>query len=127
MKKTYDAPVVGKILIADFYKRLLLPVTDLLRKEGYECIYTNEEETIVEILKYIEFDLLIINKNGISKSTNPKEFLRTTQRSPITLSTRNSIYNKQIHSPIPLIITCIGNPIDHQELLKQVRYYKKSN
>ncbi len=126
MKKTFVEPKTDRILIADFHKRLLLPATDLLRIEGYECIYTHEEVTMVEILKYIEFDILIININEISGSTIMQELSRITKKLPITLSTRNPIYDKQNHPLAPPEIACISIPIDLQELLKQVRYYTKN-
>ncbi len=101
MKKTFVEPKTDRILIADFHNRLLLPVTDLLRIDGNECIYTHEEETMVEILKYIEFDILIININEISGSTIMQELSRITKKLPITLSTRNPIYDKQNHPLAP--------------------------
>ena len=41
-------PNTGQILIADDADSLLLPITDMLRLEGYECNYVPDPNTVID-------------------------------------------------------------------------------
>ena len=58
-------PNTGQILIADDADSLLLPITDMLRLEGYECNYVPDTDTVIEILRCIKFYLLIADINTV--------------------------------------------------------------
>ncbi len=115
---------IGRILIANVDKRLLLlPATDLLRKEGYECNFSHDVETVIEMLKYVEFDLLItyININGNNELIILKELAEHVKELPIILVTRSSLSDVQSCSLKPSAITCLSMPLDIDELLIQVK------
>ena len=92
-------PNTGQILIADDADSLLLPVTDMLRLEGYECNYVPDTNTVIEILKCIKFNLLIadINTVGSSELETIKELSDYTNELSIILVTDVPLSDVQIN------------------------------
>jgi len=119
----------GLILIADCDEALLLPITDLLRIEGYECNYVPDVTTVIEILKCIKFDLLIADINMFGSSTLEiiKGLPDDTKKLPIILVTDVPLSDEQIQSLKPPVIACLNKPICFEELLKYVKCSIKDN
>ena len=116
-------PNTGQILIADDADSLLLPVTDMLRLEGYECNYVPDTNTVIEILKCIKFNLLIadINTVGSRELETIKELSDYTNELSIILVTDVLLSEAQIQSMKPLVTACLRKPLSFEELLKYVR------
>ena len=116
-------PNTGQILIADDADSLLLPVTDMLRLEGYECNYVPDTNTVIEILKCIKFDLLIadINTVGSRELETIKELSDYTNELSIILVADIPLSEAQIQSMKPLVTACLRKPLSFEELLKYVR------
>ena len=122
-------PNTGQILIADDADSLLLPVTDMLRLEGYECNYVPDTNTVIEILKCIKFNLLIadINTVGSRELEAIKELSDYTNELSIILVTDVLLSEAQIQSMKPLVTACLRKPLSFEELLKYVRCSIKNN
>ena len=116
-------PNTGQILIADDADSLLLPVTDMLRLEGYECNYVPDTNTVIEILKCIKFNLLIadINTVGSRELETIKELSDYTNELSIILVTDIPLSEALIQSMNPLVTACLRKPLSFEELLKYVR------
>ena len=116
-------PNTGQILIADDADSLLLPVTDMLRLEGYECNYVPDTNTVIEILKCIKFNLLIadINTVGSRELETIKELSDYTNELSIILIADVPLSEAQIQSMKPLVTACLRKPLSFEELLKYVR------
>ena len=116
-------PNTGQILIADDADSLLLPVTDMLRLEGYECNYVPDTNTVIEILKCIKFNLLIadINTVGSRELEAIKELSDYTKELSIILIADVPLSEAQIQSMKPLVTACLRKPLSFEELLKYVR------
>ena len=116
-------PNTGQILIADDADSLLLPVTDMLRLEGYECNYVPDTNTVIEILKCIKFNLLIadINTVGSRELETIKELSDYTNELSIILVADIPLSEAQIQSMKPLVTACLRKPLSFEELLKYVR------
>ena len=116
-------PNTGQILIADDADSLLLPVTDMLRLEGYECNYVPDTNTVIEILRCIKFNLLIadINTVGSRELETIKELSDYTNELSIILVTDVLLSEAQIQSMKPLVTACLRKPLSFEELLKYVR------
>ena len=116
-------PNTGQILIADDADSLLLPVTDMLRLEGYECNYVPDTNTVIEILKCIKFNLLIadINTVGSRELETIKELSDYTKELSIILIADVPLSEAQIQSMKPLVTACLRKPLSFEELLKYVR------
>ena len=116
-------PNTGQILIADDADSLLLPVTDMLRLEGYECNYVPDTNTVIEILKCIKFNLLIadINTVGSRELETIKELSDYTNELSIILVTDVLLSEAQIQSMKPLVTACLRKPLSIEELLQYVR------
>ena len=116
-------PNTGQILIADDADSLLLPITDMLRLEGYECNYVPDTNTVIEILKCIKFNLLIadINTVGSRELETIKELSDYTNELSIILVTDVLLSEAQIQSMKPLVTACLRKPLSFEELLKYVR------
>ena len=116
-------PNTGQILIADDADSLLLPVTDMLRLEGYECNYVPDTNTVIEILKCIKFNLLIadINTVGSRELETIKELSDYTNELSIILVADIPLSEVQIQSMKPLVTACLRKPLSFEELLKYVR------
>ena len=116
-------PNTGQILIADDADSLLLPVTDMLRLEGYECNYVPDTNTVIEILKCIKFNLLIadINTVGSRELEAIKELSDYTNELSIILVADIPLSEAQIQSMKPLVTACLRKPLSFEELLKYVR------
>jgi len=116
-------PNTGQILIADDADSLLLPVTDMLRLEGYECNYVPDTNTVIEILKCIKFNLLIadINTVGSRELEAIKELSDYTNELSIILVADIPLSEVQIQSMKPLVTACLRKPLSFEELLKYVR------
>jgi DNA-binding response OmpR family regulator len=113
----------GRILVADSTEALLLPITDLLRIEGYECNYVPDTGTVIEILKYVKFDILIAAIN-MSKSCALEiihELPVSAKKIPVILVTDVPLFNAQINSLKTSVTVCLNNPIHFEELLKHVK------
>ncbi len=54
---------LGRVLIADDEKSLLMVYAGFLREEGYECDSAYDTETIIEMMSYTKYDLLITDSN----------------------------------------------------------------
>jgi len=113
----------GQILIADDAGSQLLPITDMLRLEGYECNYVPDIKTVIEILECIKFDLLIadINTVGSSASEIINKLPDNAKELSIILVTDIPFSGAQIQSMKPLVTACLGKPLSSEELLKHVR------
>jgi len=122
-------PNTGQILIADDADSLLLPVTDMLRLEGYECNYVPDTNTVIEILKCIKFNLLIadINTVGSRELETIKELSDYTKELSIILIADVPLSEAQIQSMKPLVTACLRKPLSFEELLKYVRCSIKNN
>ena len=122
-------PNTGQILIADDADSLLLPVTDMLRLEGYECNYVPDTNTVIEILKCIKFNLLIadINTVGSRELETIKELSDYTNELSIILVADIPLSEAQIQSMKPLVTACLRKPLSFEELLKYVRCSIKNN
>ncbi|MBT6226349.1 MAG: response regulator [Candidatus Scalindua sp.] len=116
-------PNTGQILIADDADSLLLPVTDMLRLEGYECNYVPDTNTVIEILKCIKFNLLIadINTVGSRELEAIKELSDYTNELSIILVADIPLSEAQIQSMKPLVTACLRKPLSIEELLQYVR------
>ena len=116
-------PNTGQILIADDADSLLLPVTDMLRLEGYECNYVPDTNTVIEILKCIKFNLLIadINTVGSRELEAIKELSDYTNELSIILIADVPLSDAQIQPMKPLVTACLRKPLSFEELLKYVR------
>ena len=116
-------PNIGQILIADDADSLLLPITDMLRLEGYECNYVPDTNTVIEILKCIKFNLLIadINTVGSRELETIKELSDYTNELSIILVADIPLSEAQIQSMKPLVTACLRKPLSFEELLKYVR------
>ena len=116
-------PNTGQILIADDADSLLLPITDMLRLEGYECNYVPDTNTVIEILKCIKFNLLIadINTVGSRELEAIKELSDYTNELSIILAADIPLSEAQIQSMKPLVTACLRKPLSFEELLKYVR------
>ena len=116
-------PNTGQILIADDADSLLLPITDMLRLEGYECNYVPDTDTVIEILRCIKFYLLIadINTVGSRELETIKELSDYTNELSIILVTDVLLSEAQIQSMKPLVTACLRKPLSFEELLKYVR------
>ena len=113
----------GQILIADDSGSHLLPITDMLRLEGYECNYVPDIKTVIEILECIKFDLLIadIITVGSSASAIIKKLPDNAKELSIILVADIPPSDAQIQSMKPLVTACLGKPLSFEELLKHVR------
>ncbi len=116
-------PNIGQILIADDADSLLLPITDKLRIEGYECNYVPDIKTAIEILECIKFDLLIADVNTVGSSV-----LETLKKLPdnanglsIILVADVPLSEVQMQSVKPLVTACLSKPLSIEELLKHVK------
>ena len=116
-------PNTGQILIADDADSLLLPITDMLRLEGYECNYVPDTNTVIEILKCIKFNLLIadINTVGSRELETIKELSDYTNELSIILVADVPLSDVQIQPMKPLVTACLRKPLSFEELLKYVR------
>ena len=116
-------PNTGQILIADDADSLLLPITDMLRLEGYECNYVPDTNTVIEILRCIKFNLLIadINTVGSRELEAIKELSDYTNELSIILVADIPLSEAQIQSMKPLVTACLRKPLSFEELLKYVR------
>ena len=116
-------PNTGQILIADDADSLLLPITDMLRLEGYECNYVPDTKTVIEILRCIKFNLLIadINTVGSRELETIKELSDYTNELSIILVADIPLSEVQIQSMKPLVTACLRKPLSFEELLKYVR------
>ena len=116
-------PNTGQILIADDADSLLLPITDMLHLEGYECNYVPDTNTVIEILKCIKFNLLIadINTVGSRELETIKELSDYTKELSIILIADVPLSEAQIQSMKPLVTACLRKPLSFEELLKYVR------
>jgi len=100
-----------------------LPITDMLRLEGYECNYVPDIKTVIEILECIKFDLLIadIITVGSSASAIIKKLPDNAKELSIILVADIPPSDAQIQSMKPLVTACLGKPLSFEELLKHVR------
>ena len=116
-------PNTGQILIADDADSLLLPISDMLRLEGYECNYVPDTKTVIEILRCIKFNLLIadINTVGSRELETIKELSDYTNELSIILVTDVLLSEAQIQSMKPLVTACLRKPLSIEELLQYVR------
>jgi len=116
-------PNTGQILIADDADSLLLPITDMLRLEGYECNYVPDTDTVIEILRCIKFYLLIadINTVGSRELETIKELSDYTNELSIILVADIPLSEAQIQSMKPLVTACLRKPLSFEELLQYVR------
>ena len=116
-------PNTGQILIADDADSLLLPITDMLRLEGYECNYVPDTDTVIEILRCIKFYLLIadINTVGSRELETIKELSDYTNELSIILVADVPLSDVQIQPMKPLVTACLRKPLSFEELLKYVR------
>ena len=116
-------PNTGQILIADDADSLLLPITDMLRLEGYECNYVPDTKTVIEMLRCIKFNLLIadINTVGSRELETIKELSDYTNELSIILVADIPLSEAQIQSMKPLVTACLRKPLSFEELLKYVR------
>ena len=116
-------PNTGQILIADDADSLLLPITDMLHLEGYECNYVPDTNTVIEILKCIKFNLLIadINTVGSRELETIKELSDYTNELSIILIADVPLSDAQIQPMKPLVTACLRKPLSFEELLKYVR------
>ena len=116
-------PNTGQILIADDADSLLLPITDMLHLEGYECNYVPDTNTVIEILKCIKFNLLIadINTVGSRELETIKELSDYTNELSIILVADIPLSEALIQSMKPLVTACLRKPLSFEELLKYVR------
>jgi len=116
-------PNAGQILIADDAESQLLPVTDMLRLEGYECNYVPDMKTVIEILECIKFDLLIADTNTVGSSVTEiiKNLPDNAKELSIILVTDVPLSDTQIQSMKPLVTACLRKPLSSEELLKHVR------
>ena len=122
-------PNTGQILIADDADSLLLPITDMLHLEGYECNYVPHTNTVIDILKCIKFNLLIadINTVGSRELETIKELSDYTKELSIILIADVPLSEAQIQSMKPLVTACLRKPLSFEELLKYVRCSIKNN
>jgi len=116
-------PNTGQILIADDADSLLLPISDMLRLEGYECNYVPDTKTVIEILRCIKFNLLIadINTVGSRELETIKELSDYTNELSIILIADVPLSDAQIQPMKPLVTACLRKPLSFEELLKYVR------
>lgn len=116
-------PNTGQIMIADDADSLLLPITDMLRLEGYECNYVPDTKTVIEILRCIKFYLLIadINTVGSRELETIKELSDYTNELSIILVADVPLSDVQIQPMKPLVTACLRKPLSFEELLKYVR------
>ena len=116
-------PNTGQILIADDADSLLLPISDMLRLEGYECNYVPDTKTVIEMLRCIKFNLLIadINTVGSRELETIKELSDYTNELSIILVADIPLSEVQIQSMKPLVTACLRKPLSFEELLKYVR------
>ncbi len=100
--------------MTDAAESLLLPITDLLRFEGYECNYVPDTMVVIEILKCIKFYLLIANINMIGSSAleTIKELSDNAKELSIILVVDIPLSEVQMQSVKPFSI---------EELFKHVR------
>ncbi len=114
---------IGQILVADDVDSLLLPITDKLRIEGYECNYVPDIKTVIEILECIKFDLLIadINTVGCRELEIIKELSLNAKELSIILVTDIPLSEVQLQSVKPLVTSCLSKPLCIEELLKYVK------
>ncbi len=112
----------GQILIADSAESLLLPITDLLRLEGYECNYVPDTKTVIEILKCIKFDLLIADINSVGSNAIDviKELPDNAKEMSIILVADVPLSEAQIQSLRTPVTACLSKPLSFEELLKHV-------
>ena len=116
-------PNTGQIMIADDADSLLLPITDMLCLEGYECNYVPDTKTVIEILRCIKFNLLIadINTVGSRELETIKELSDYTNELSIILIADVPLSDAQIQPMKPLVTACLRKPLSIEELLQYVR------
>ncbi len=112
-----------RILIADDADSLLLPITDLLRLEGYECNYVPDIKTVIEILECVKFDLLIADVNTVGGNTLEviKRLPGNAKELSIILIADVPLSDAQGQSMKPFVTACLRKPLDFEELLKHVK------
>ena len=110
-------------MIADDAESLLLPITDLLRLEGYECNYVPDIKTVIEILECIKFYLLIagINTVGSSALDILKKLPDNANELSIILVADVPLSEAQMQSVKPLVTACLSKPLCIEELFKHVK------
>ena len=113
----------SKILIADDDVTFSLAITDLLRREGYECYCAPDAMTVIQTLKSEKFDLLIsdINMPGNNELELIKKLKEIAEGLPVILLTGGQFSDTQIQSLKPPVIACLNKPPDFEELLMHVR------
>jgi DNA-binding NtrC family response regulator len=113
----------SKILIADDDETFLLAITDLLRREGYECYYAPDAMTVIETLKSVKFDLLIsdINMPGNTELELIKKLREVAAEMPVILITGSPFSDTEIQSLKPQVTACLSKPLDFEVLLMHVR------
>ncbi len=116
-------PNTCQILVADDAESLLLPITDMLRLEGYECNYVPDTKTVIEILKCIKFDLLIadINTVGCRELEIIKKLPFNAKGLSIILVSDIPLSEVQLQSVKPFVTSCLSKPLCIEELLKHVK------
>jgi DNA-binding response OmpR family regulator len=113
----------GRILIADDEEFFLRTTSDLLSKEGYECIHAHDAESALEKLKTSVFDLLIadIHMPGNSELELVKELQNIAEGMPVILITGDpslETATKSIQLPVAAYMT---KPLDFETMLKHVK------
>ncbi len=123
MKGLCEMPNTFQILVADDAESLLLPITDLLRLEGYECNYVPDTKTVIEILECIKFDILIADTNtvGCREIEIIKELPYNSKELSIILITDIPLSEVQLQSVKPLVTACLSKPLCVEELLKHIK------
>lgn len=113
----------GRILIADGDDTSLLLITDSLRTEGYECNYVPDVTTVIEILKCVKFDLLILDINMFGSSTLEiiRDLSDNAKGISIILVTDIPFSDSQAQSLKPSVTACLRKPLCFEELLKHVK------
>ncbi len=99
-----------------------MPITDLLRIEGYECDYDYipDVTTAIETVKYGMFDLLIadINMAGSRALEIINELQDNAKELPIIQVTDVPLFNVQIRFLKLPVTACLSKPLYFEELLK---------
>ncbi len=113
----------GLILIADGDDASLLPITDLLRNEGFECNYVPDVTTVIKILKCIKFDLLVVDSGVFGSSTLEiiRELPGDAEELPIILVSDIPLSDSQIQFLKLPVTSCLTKPFCFEELLRCVK------
>lgn len=114
---------MGRILIADDEETFARSTADLLRLQGYECVWVPDAMVAAEHLRSDDFDLLIadIRMPGNADLEFVQELPQIAAGTPVILITAYPSLRSAIRSVQLPVVAYLVKPYDVDELLETVR------